>query len=68
MKQIFLYLVLFISILGCKKNDKSWTAVNNGLLPDVWDHTLESFLINTMATQGNNVYAGITVTDDATTF
>src|SRR5674476_1509021 len=67
MKHIFIFLFLFISILGCKKNDESWTAVNNGL-PNNWNEAWQSSLVNTMATQGNNVYAGIIVSDDALTF
>src|SRR5664280_2851056 len=67
MKQIFLYLILFISILGCKKNEKSWTAVNNGL-PDNWNDPWQSSSVNTMATQGNNVYAGIIEGTDNGTF
>ena len=68
MKQIFLYLILFISILGCKKNEKSWTAVNNGISND-WDNTWESAWVNTIATQMDNVYASVQVgTDYGATF
>src|ERR1035437_5903221 len=60
MKYIFIYVFFSISILGCKKNDKSWTAVNNGLTND-GDN---SEWVNTMTTQMDNVYASVQVGTD----
>src|SRR5665647_836900 len=65
MKHIFIYLFISISILGCKKNDKSWSAVNNGLPNDVDN----SEWVNAMTTQMDNVYASVQVgTDYGATF
>ena len=52
MKHIILCTLFFISFLGCKKSSDTlkWTAVNNGIPYGT--------NVNTLAIQGNNIYAG----------
>ena len=72
MKQIFIYMFFFISILGCKKNDESgilhWSTMNNGI-PNNMNGTWNSDFVYVIATQVNNVYISIMAhTESGTTF